>query len=172
MVAAPQPLSPDEFHSRFSGAKPSYEYWFGEAIQKSLPALDHSVLQGLLTQIFRDRGFRSGSETELRVNPDWEPVPDVIAYRGRLERPYPTTAPEIVVEILSPDDRMSHMIRKCREYVRLGVGTVFVLDPMQRDGWRWNANESRLDGVQMLSLPNATAIDLPELWQRLDAELD
>ncbi len=38
-------------------------------------------------------------------------------------------APELVVEILSPDDRMSDMMRKLREYFDAGVKLVWVADP-------------------------------------------
>jgi Uma2 family endonuclease len=38
-------------------------------------------------------------------------------------------APELIVEILSPDDRMSDMMRKLREYFSIGVSLVWVADP-------------------------------------------
>ena len=38
-------------------------------------------------------------------------------------------APELVVEMLSPDDRMSDMMRKLREYFSIGVKLVVVADP-------------------------------------------
>ncbi len=41
------------------------------------------------------------------------PRPDVIATKGKLQIPYPTKAVEIAIEILSPDDPMPHILRKC-----------------------------------------------------------
>ena len=38
-------------------------------------------------------------------------------------------APELVVEILSPDDRMTDIMRKLREYFDAGVKLVWVADP-------------------------------------------
>jgi Uma2 family endonuclease len=49
---------------------------------------------------------------EPRNDPQWEPVPDVIATLKSI-KDYPTEPVEIVVEIRSPDDKLMHIIRKC-----------------------------------------------------------
>jgi len=38
-------LSPEEFRSRFAGEKPYFEYWDGEAVQKTAPTRLHSLIQ-------------------------------------------------------------------------------------------------------------------------------
>jgi Uma2 family endonuclease len=71
MAAASQLLSLAEFRDRYSQEKPYYEYWFGEAIQKSVPTWLHSLLQSILGELLRHAGYRSGSELELRIDPNW-----------------------------------------------------------------------------------------------------
>ena len=41
-------------------------------------------------------------------------------------------APDLAIEILSPDDRMSRVMRKVRFYLENGVRTVWLIDPTRR----------------------------------------
>ena len=99
MASVPKPLTIEEFHRSYSGKKPHYEFWFGEAIQKPTPTWLHGVLQSILAEFLRRAGYKTGSEVELRIDPDWTPVPDLIATRKKVEQPYPTTPVEVVIEL-------------------------------------------------------------------------
>src|ERR1700760_241788 len=103
MATVTQSLSLEEFRSRYRQQKPHFEYWFGEPVQKTMPTWLHAVLQGILCEVLRRAGYKSGSEVELRIDPRWEPVPDVIATLRPI-KDYPTEPIEVVVEILSPED--------------------------------------------------------------------
>lgn len=46
-----------------------------------------------------------------------------------------TTAPFLCVEVLSPDDRMSRMHEKIRDYLGMGVRYAWVIDPYARLAW-------------------------------------
>lgn len=60
----------------------------------------------------------------------------VFISHGRYARRGPTvfldTPPELVVEILSPDDRPGESMRKIREYLAVGVDRVWYIDPRRR----------------------------------------
>ena len=45
MATAIDLLSVEEFRQRYADEKPYYEYWFGEAVQKTVPTWLHSLLQ-------------------------------------------------------------------------------------------------------------------------------
>ncbi|MBI5081448.1 MAG: Uma2 family endonuclease [Chloroflexi bacterium] len=45
---------------------------------------------------------------------------------------YLTVAPELVVEILSPDDRWNDVTQKMREYFSIGVKLMWIADPQSR----------------------------------------
>lgn len=169
MATVPKPLTIDEFHKLYSGKKPYYEFWFGEAVQKSRPPWLHGVLQSILAEFLRRAGYRTGSEVELRIDPDWEPVPDLIATQRKVEQPYPTTPVEIVVEILSPDDPMTPVLQKCHHYSRIGIEKVFILDPEGQQGWEWKSG--CLEPISGLALTNGKVIDLEEVWQELAKQL-
>ena len=85
MAAQTLPLSLDEFHKRYDGAKPAFEYWYGRAIQKSTPTALHGVVQFIIMMLLEKAGWNVASEVRLKVSSDAEPVPDAIAVRGKFK---------------------------------------------------------------------------------------
>ncbi len=171
MAAIAHPLTRQEFREQYAGKKPYFEYWFGEAVQKSMPTWLHGVLQAILIEFLKRAGYRSGSEVELRIDPDWEPVPDVIGISRRIEGLYPTEAVDVVIEILSPDDRMTRVLEKCRHYTRIGTQAVFWIDPESRIGWIWDREMENLERVYVFNLPNQQSIQLSDVFAELDKQL-
>ena len=126
--------------------KPETEWVRGRPLQKVSPQRTHSRLQGALTiQLDRWAAGRGevGPEWRFRVAPPGEVrrplVPDV-AYvsNERLralsdtELQIPPLAPDVAVEILSPDDRRADVDDKIGVYLRAGSSLVIVVDPQQR----------------------------------------
>ena len=75
------------------------------------------------------------------------------------------------MEVLSPDDRFSQILEKCKNYARIGISRIFVIDPETRLGYVWSIEEAQLQTTEEMALPNGASIRLPELWERLAAEL-
>ncbi len=171
MATATNLLTLEEFRCRYENKKPYYEYWFGEAVQKSVPTILHGVLQQILCALFTLAGYKSGSEIELRIDPDWQPKPDVIAWLGAIGQAYPTEALEVVAEILSPDDKMGKVFEKCRQYQRVGIRQIFVLDPESKMVWEWSVKTQNLERVSALQLNNGQSIQATEIWSKLDQVL-
>lgn len=167
MATATNLLTLEEFRQRYAEEKPYYEYWFGEAIQKSVPTWLHVLLQAILTELFTQAGYRSGPELELRVDSDWQPKADVAAALV-VEQPYPTKPIDIVAEILSPDDRMSRVFEKCRQYARIGITRIFVLDPESKSAWEWSRATDNLERISAMNLPNGQSIAVADVWSELD----
>jgi hypothetical protein len=104
-------LTLEQYHAEYAGES-GYE-----AIRKPMPTWLHAVLQALLGDVFYRLGYFSGSELTLRVDAQWEPRPDVAA-AVELTEPYPTRPVDILAEILSPDDTMAFVFKKCRSSIR------------------------------------------------------
>jgi Uma2 family endonuclease len=171
MATAPLDLlTLEEFRRRYAEEKPYYEYWFGEAVQKSAPTLLHAFLVKILLIALDQAGYKSGPEVELRVDPNWQPKADVAACT-RAQLPYPTKPVEIVAEVLSPDDRMQRVIAKCRHYERIGIAAIFVFDPEYRDAWEWSRETKNLERISELNLPNGKQISVASLWSELDRQI-
>ncbi len=163
-------LSLEEFRYRYAEEKPYYEYWFGEAVQKTVPTVLHVLLVSILISALKRSGYRCGPELELRIDPDWQPKADVAAWTW-IDGPYPTQPIDIVVEVLSPEDRMQRVISKCRNYERIGIRSIFVMDPECRDAWEWSSTMRNLERISTMTLPNGKQIAIEDLWWELGREM-
>jgi len=86
------------------------------------------------------RGRVMGGEVGIYVrrDPDTVRAADVLfisheRYARCQSRSYFDVAPELVVEILSPDDLWSEVIEKLSEYLSAGVDAVWIVDPRRRE---------------------------------------
>jgi Uma2 family endonuclease len=127
-------------------ATPEMEWVRGRALQKVSPQRTHSRLQGALTmRLDRWAAGRGevGPEWRFRIAPAGEIrrplVPDVAYVSNERLRPLdgndlevPPFAPDVAVEILSPDDRRADVDDKIGVYLRAGSSLVIVVDPMRR----------------------------------------
>jgi Uma2 family endonuclease len=122
------------------------EYLAGQPVRKMSPEHRHSVVQlafgQILTRLGRGRGT-TGSEWRFRLSESAENrtelVPDVafISYEhlqqfAEAQRQEPPCAPDIAVEVRSPDDRESRVLWKIRSYLDAGTLIVFGVFPDQR----------------------------------------
>ena len=129
-----------------SQTEPETEWVRGRALQKMSPRRTHSRLQSALNMRLdhwaAGRG-EVGPEWRFRIAPPGEVrrplVPDVaFVSNERLqllsdeELEMPLLAPDVVVEILSPDDRRIDMHDKIDVYLRAGSSLVIVVDPQPR----------------------------------------
>lgn len=72
-------------------------------------------------------------ELRLRIRPGRVIIPDVSVFHPtHPTEPVPATTPFIVIEIISPDDRISEVRKKLQEYVDWGVPHVWLIDPRLR----------------------------------------
>jgi Uma2 family endonuclease len=162
-------LTLEEFRVRYAGEKPSYEYWAGEAIQKSMATFPHGLIQKILMRLLDEIGYESASEVTLRIDKDYEPVPDVIAVDPPLPQTYPTHAFAVVVEILSPDDPFSRVLRKCRLYEGWGIERIIVIDPIAR--LVWSFENGTLIETAVLGRRGTKEATVFELWAEVDRRM-
>jgi Uma2 family endonuclease len=141
-MATTSGLPLDEF-LRLEETKPATEYACGEAFQKPMPNGPHSSIQAFLTTML----FLFLSQTKLgRVFTEYRCifgppgrqrtyVPDLsYVSLGRLagDRYVPRhllIAPDLAIEVLSPDQHMAHFLDKIQFYLLYGVRLVWVIDP-------------------------------------------
>jgi Uma2 family endonuclease len=89
----------------------------------------------------------------LARDPDTVRAPDVgFIRRDRvpdpLPRGYAPMAPDLVVEVLSPDDRPGEVLAKVADWLRAGTSLIWVVDPIRRSArvYRADGTESFADG--------------------------
>jgi Uma2 family endonuclease len=119
--------------------KPASEYACGEVFQKPMPDGPHAAIQFFLAAVLHPLLARTGfgrGFTELRCifgapGRQRTYVPDLV-YVSREKLPIPRhlhTAPDLAVEILSPDQHMPAFLDKIQFYLLYGVRLVWVIDP-------------------------------------------
>ncbi|WP_271252475.1 Uma2 family endonuclease [Pseudanabaena sp. Chao 1811] len=136
-------LTLDEFLSLPENDE-SYELVDGEAIKKVSPKFFHS---SLTTVFWVDLSAWSDGIGSVRVEwsvvlkrrgQDWVPVPDLLyvsydrlASDWREDAPCPVL-PELVIEIVSPDQTFNQLAQKATDYLSAGVDRVWVVYPPMR----------------------------------------
>lgn len=107
-----------------------------------------------------DLGRVLAAETgfKLASDPDTVRAPDVaFITKQRLPDPPPSgyaeLAPDLVVEVLSPDDRPGEVLAKVSDWLQAGVRLVWVVDPPRRLAriYRADGSESIVDGEGVLT---------------------
>lgn len=136
-------LTLDEFLSLPENDE-SYELVDGEAIKKVSPKFFHSRLTSSFWSELS--GWASGigqvaiewSVVLKRRAKDWVPVPDLLyvsydrlASDWREDAPCPVL-PELVIEIVSPDQTFNQLAQKATDYLSAGVDRVWVVYPPMR----------------------------------------
>ncbi len=173
-------LTLDEFLA-LPETKPGSEYVDGEVVQKPMPTTDHAIIQGLLSLVF---GLFLRANPVAIGGPEWRCVfgppgrerarlPDfALVLRERLrttrgDEPF-FGPPDIAVEVMSPDDRMSDVLDKVRFYLENGVRLVWLIDPATRSVMVWTswgearvlAEDDTVDGGDVLPGFSSPVADL------------
>ncbi len=165
--------------------EPATEWILENPVQKVSPERRHAMLQAALGEILRRwaRGRGDvGTEWRFRIRPPGEYarpfVPDV-AFLSRERKAglagddleQPRVPPDISVEILSPDDRASHVEHKRNVYLAAGVRLVVIVDPERRvidayepDGHRTFAGDATFASGQFPDF----GFSLAALFEELD----
>jgi len=80
----------------------------------------------------------------IRRNPDTVRAADVLfisneRYAQKKSRGFLDVAPDLVVEILSPNDSWTEVTQKLREYFAIGVRLVWIVDPQTRNVYAYRS---------------------------------
>lgn len=133
-----------------------YEVVNGE-LKERVMSFRSSAIATVLIELLRiwaksgHAGIVTGSDGGYAIFP-WSPgdvrMPDVsYISRARLprvpERGWADVAPELAVEVVSPNDQVSEAEDKAQDYVRAGVDLVWVVVPSTQSVHVWRGNGTR-----------------------------
>jgi Uma2 family endonuclease len=139
MATAPTvPLvSVDEYLS--TSYEPDVEFVDGVLVEEGMPTAFHQLLSAILLRCFfhYEKNFRIKALADVRtqiIERARYRLPDVMVYTT----PAPftrimTRVPDIVIEILSPDDRQTEILARFGDYEDLGVAHLIHMIP--RTSW-------------------------------------
>lgn len=115
------------------------EWVEGEIIMMAPVSGDHADLGVWLTKVIglfveaKNLGVVRGPEFQIRLNPECRRVPDLLFVsanrRDILRRNHVEGAPDLIIEIVSPDSAARDWREKYLEYQAAGVREYWIIDP-------------------------------------------
>ena len=149
------------------------EYLDGEIVERNMGELAHGIIQTqlaiLLSQLGISLGLQVIAEIRVQISRTRFRVADIAAWKaGSIGTRIPLVSPFLVVEILSPEDRMVRMQPKIQEYLGIGVDHVWLIDPFERKALTYSKEDpvGRLTDVLKTESPQLE-ISLDTLWKFL-----
>jgi Uma2 family endonuclease len=132
------PISVEEYLR--SIYEPDAEYVDGHIEERNVGEIEHSDVIAAIMDWFQ----RHAKEWHIRVRPDVRTqvsptryrVPDVvICSRSSQDKRIVREAPLVIIEVLSPEDRISRYHQRIADYRAMGVKAIWIVDPETRRGW-------------------------------------
>ena len=173
-MASSTAISIEEYlHSSY---RPDCDYVDGELVERNVGELRHSFLQnilgGYLRELSRRLGIRVGTELRMRISATRFRIPDItVLLRSQPLESVPSHPPFLCVEIVSPDDRMTGIIERVKEYLAFGVKHVWVVDPASRTAYSYTSDEGREVRDRLTTQDPEISIPLADLFAELDEAL-
>ncbi len=119
---------------------PDCDYVDGVLEERNLGEPEHAVVQGALIEWFRAhaKAWNIWVCPEIRVQ--ITPTRFRVADLGLYSREYPVKQirkerPLAVIEVVSPEDRISRYDRRIRDYRQVGIRHIWVVDPQTCRGY-------------------------------------
>ncbi len=137
-------ITADEFFQMDLG-EGLYELVRGEIVKVNPPEYWHGYLCGNVYTILREYGQRTGhghaatNDSAVAVSEITVRGADICYYsearwpRAQVGQGRPSVPPDLVVEVVSPNDRPGKVLEKVGEYLSAGVPMVWVLHAKQRN---------------------------------------
>lgn len=133
---SPNVLMPVDEYLRATFEDGDRDYVEGALEDRHVGELPHSAVQGHILGLLggiAGPGLRALPEIRIQISPTRFRVADIAVWQpGPIGSRIPAVPPFLVVEILSPEDRLVRLQPKVQDYLRAGVGHVWVVDPGER----------------------------------------
>ncbi len=150
--------------------RPDREYVDGEIRERNVGKYEHARVQALLARWFgnheQEWGTQVVTEQRVRVSPTRVRIPDVTLLTPGAQPDVIVDPPLLVVEILSPDDSYSDTQERAQDYRKMGVETVWIIDPTTRTG-RMCSGTDWVEAARLEVKGTPLYVNLPEIFSQL-----
>ncbi|MDX2179750.1 MAG: Uma2 family endonuclease [Bryobacteraceae bacterium] len=153
LAIPPATLTIEQFVAMTADRRPYPEWVDGKIEERPVPSFLHSLFSGAAIAVVNKTGtLVSGPEVHSRVGRNYR-LPDVAIWDKRKlpTEDYPSTPPLATIEVLSPGQSMTKMLKKCVEYERWGVKHIWLIDPEERALFVYR--DGRITEVEVLEIP-------------------
>ncbi len=175
MAAAPLPLSIDEYLN--TSYKPDVDFVDGVLEERNVGKYEHAKIQIWISHLFMSNATAWNIdpvvEQRIQVRRNQVRVADIAVLRADVPREVVTlTPPLICVEVLSPEDRLSRTKLVLAEYLTMGVENIWLIDPIYRAAFTFDATGLHEADPTRLTVPNTPIhLDLTNAFAALDRKM-
>jgi Uma2 family endonuclease len=153
-----------------AGYRPDREYVDGEIRERNVGKWEHARMQWLLAHWFgaheKEWGIVGSTEQRVRVSGNRVRIPDLVVLTAGPQPDVLTDPPLLVIEILSPDDTYSDTQERASDYSRMGVETVWIIDPKTRSG-RVCSGADWVEASRLAVKGTPLYVDLPDIFSQM-----
>jgi Uma2 family endonuclease len=172
MATAPPLLSIEEYlHTSY---KPDVHFVDGEIEERNVGEHTHNIIQGFFYFTFtaNEAAWKMEAiiEQRIRIGSNQVRVADIAVLPA--DAPFQevlTVPPLLCVEIMSPEDRYYRSERVLEDYLALGVPNIWLIDPMHRSAFVYDASGLHPADPSKLCIENSSVcLDLTAPFAKLD----
>jgi len=153
---------------------PDCDFVDGHIEERNMGEFEHSTIQiAVGAWFFNHRAewkIRVASEYRTRVSKSRVRIPDISVFlHADTAEKVRMTPPLIAIEILSPEDRLNRVLVRLDDFLKMGVQTVWLIDPLDRAAFTYTSEGLQLSEANRLTIPGSPIyLDLPEIFSALD----
>ena len=152
--------------------RPDREYIDGEVLERKMGKWEHARIQALLTIWFgrheREWAVQTATEWRTKVSSTRVRIPDVVLVGQGEQSAVLADPPLLIVEILSPDDTYSETQKRADDYFRMGVQTIWIIDPATRTA-RVCSGPNWIEATRLEVAGTPIYVELETLFASLDS---
>lgn len=145
--------------------EPDRDFVDGHLEERNVGEWDHGRLQlkigAWFLMRYEARGMRVVPELRIQVAPSRVRIPDLCVFLTDPNQRVPSTPPMLCIEILSPEDRMSRIEVRIKDYLAMGVKTVWVIDPETRQAYTATAADGLREVKNGVLLAGPPQVEMP-----------
>jgi Uma2 family endonuclease len=153
---------------------PDADYVDGAIEERNLGEFDHARIQNLIAFAFtlneKAWAIQTVVEQRIRVTTTRVRTADIAVLRADAPREKVTATPPLIcIEVLSPEDRIPRVRPRLADYLSMGVQNIWLVDPIYRAAFTFNAAGLHEADVTKLDVPDTPIrLDLTEAFAALD----
>lgn len=151
--------------------RPDREYIDGEIVERNMGQWEHARIQALLAIWFGihelEWKIQTATEWRTKVSDSRIRIPDVVLVPFGSQPNVLADPPLLIIEILSPDDTYSDTQKRAADYQRMGVETIWIIDPETRTA-RVCSGPNWVETTRLEVAGTPIYVEMTELFASLD----
>ena len=171
MATAPQHLVSEQeyLHTTY---RPDCDYVDGFILERNVGTPPHSRLQMLIAAYLfqREQAWQIQILTEcrLKIRDRKYRIPDIMVLPANASRPELVIeeAPLLCIEVVSPKDRLAHLVERAGDYLLLGVPETWICDPKKKGSWVYS-DQGTVESSGPVLRHGAIELPIAELFGQL-----